>query len=109
MLNQQLAEMKTAQESYKSLAAELDILRMEKNEIVQLKESEIKELKAKLSDIQSENHNSAGKNFIITINHDVRLDGPSWPTSLVPNPLCLDTLIKVYVDDQLSLKTVLTY
>ena len=91
MLKQQLAEMKTAQEGYKSLTAELDILKMEKNEIVQLKESEIKELKAKLSDIQSENHNSAGKDFIITINHVTCLDGPSWPTSLVPSPLCLDS------------------
>ena len=87
--------MKSAQESYKSLAAELDILRMEKNEIVQLKESEIDELKAKLSDNQFKNHNSAGKDFIITINHVTCLDGPSRLTRLVPNPLCLDTLIKV--------------
>ena len=60
ILKQQLEELKTAQGGYESLAAELDILRMEKNEIVQLKESEIKELKAKLSEIQSDNHNSAG-------------------------------------------------
>ena len=87
--------MKTAQEGYESLTAELDILRTEKNEIVQLKESEIKELKAKLSDIQSENHNSAGKDFIITINHVTCFDEPSWPTSPVPIPLFLDTLINV--------------
>ena len=60
MLKQQLAEMKTAQESYKSLTAELDILRMEKNEIVQLKESEIEELKAQLDGIQSEKQTTAG-------------------------------------------------
>ena len=95
MFKQQLEELKTAHEGYESLAAELDILKMEKNEIVQLKDSEIEELKAKLSDNQSDNHNSAGKDFIITINHVTRLDAPSWPTSLVPNPLCLDMLIKV--------------
>ena len=88
MLKQQLAEMKTAQEGYESLAAELDILRMEKNEIVQLKESEIKELKAKLSEIQSDNHNSAGKDFRKTINHVTCLMGQvgrlhSHPTHFV--------------------------
>ena len=53
--------MKTAQESYKSLNAELDILKVEKNEIVQLKDSEIKELKAKLDAIQSEEQKPSGK------------------------------------------------
>ena len=52
--------MKTAQEGYESLTAELDILKMEKNEIVGLKETEIEELKAKLSSVQSENHMPAG-------------------------------------------------
>mgnify|MGYP001802981626 CR=1 FL=1 len=61
LLRQQLEEIKTAQESYKSLTAELDILKMEKNEIVQLKESEIEELKAKLDDIQSEEQKPSGK------------------------------------------------
>ena len=60
MLKQQLEEMKTAQESYKSLAAELDILKMEKNEIIGLKDTEIEELKGKLSSAQSENHIPAG-------------------------------------------------
>ena len=53
--------MKTAQESYKSLNAELDILKVEKNEIVQLKDSEIKELKAKLDAIQYEEQKPSGK------------------------------------------------
>ena len=59
-MKQQLAEMKTAQEGYESLAAELDILKMEKNETIGLKETEIEELKAKLSSVQSENHIPAG-------------------------------------------------
>ena len=53
--------MKTAQEGYESLAAELDILKVEKNEIIGLKETEIEELKAKLSRVQSETHISAGR------------------------------------------------
>ena len=53
--------MKTAQEGYKSLTAELNILKMEKNEIDQLTDSEIKELKAKLDDIQSEEQKPSGK------------------------------------------------
>ena len=53
--------MKTAQEGYESLTAEFDILKMEKNEIVQLKDSEIKELKAKLDAIQSEEQKPSGK------------------------------------------------
>ena len=61
LLRQQLEEMKTAQEGYESLNAELDILKMEKNEIVQLKDSEIKELKAKLDAIQSEEQKPSGK------------------------------------------------
>ena len=60
-MKQQLAEMKTAQEGYESLAAELDILKVEKNEIIGLKETEIEELKAKFSRVQSENHISAGR------------------------------------------------
>ena len=60
-MKQQLAEMKTAQEGYESLAAELDILKMEKNETIGLKETEIEELKAKLSRVQSETHISAGR------------------------------------------------
>ena len=60
LLKQQLEELKTAQEGYESLAAELEVLKMEKNEIVQLKESEIEALKAKLGDIQSENQIPAG-------------------------------------------------
>ena len=59
-MKQQLAEMKTAQEGYESMAAELDILKMEKNEIVSLKDTEIEELKAKLSSVQSESHIPAG-------------------------------------------------
>ena len=61
LLRQQLEEMKTAQEGYKSLTAELDILKMEKNEIVQLKDSKIEELKAKLDDVQSEEQKPSGK------------------------------------------------
>ena len=60
LLKQQLAEMKSAHEGYESLAAELDILKTEKNEIVQLKESEIEALEAKLGDIQSDNQIPAG-------------------------------------------------
>ena len=62
MLKQQLAEMKTAQEGYESLAAELNILKMEKNEIVQLKDVQIEELKSKLQSIKSEDQNLGGKN-----------------------------------------------
>ena len=54
--------MKTAQEGYESLTAELDILKMEKNDIIQLKDSEIEELKTKLNDIQAENGKAAGMN-----------------------------------------------
>ena len=61
LLRQQLEEMKTAQEGYESLNAELDILKMEKNEIVQLKDSKIEELKAKLDDVQSEEQKPSGK------------------------------------------------
>ena len=61
LLRQQLAEMKTAQGGNESLTAELDILRVEKNEIVQLKDSEIDKLKAKLDDIQSEEQKPSGK------------------------------------------------
>ena len=61
LLRQQLAEMKTAQEGYESLTAELDILKMEKNEIVQLKDSKIEELKAELDEIQSEEQKPSGK------------------------------------------------
>ena len=61
-MKQQLAEMKTAQESYKSLTAELDILKMEKNEIVQLKDVQIEELKSKLENIKSEDQYLGGKN-----------------------------------------------
>ena len=60
-MKQQLAEVKTAQEGYESLNAELDILKMEKNGIIQLKDAEIKELKTKLNDIQAENGKAAGK------------------------------------------------
>ena len=60
-MKQQLEELKTAQEGYESLAVELNILKMEKNSIVQLKDAEIKELKTKLNDIQAENGKAAGK------------------------------------------------
>ena len=60
LLKQQLEELKSAHEGYESLAAELDILRMEKNEIVNRKESEIKGLKAKLDGIRSEKQTTAG-------------------------------------------------
>ena len=60
LLKQQLEELKSAHESYESLAAELDILRMEKNEIVNRKKSEIEELKAKLDGFQSEKQTTAG-------------------------------------------------
>ena len=62
MLKQQLAEMKTAQEGYESLAAELDILKIEKNEIIQLKDVQIEELKSKLENIKSEDQHLGGKN-----------------------------------------------
>ena len=45
--------MKTAQEDFESMSAEFDILKMEKNELIQLKETEIGELKAKLKDLES--------------------------------------------------------
>ena len=57
---QQLEELRSAHEGYESLAAELDILRTEKNEIVNRKESEIEELKAQLDGIQSEEQTTAG-------------------------------------------------
>ena len=61
-MKQQLEEMKTAQEDFESMSAEFDILKMEKNELVQLKETEIGELKAKLNDLEAGNGKEAGEN-----------------------------------------------
>ena len=61
-MKQQLEEMKTAQEDFESMSAEFDILKMEKNELVQLKEVEIGELKAKLNDLESGHGKAAGEN-----------------------------------------------
>ena len=54
--------MKTAQEGFESMSAEFDILKIEKNELIQLKETEIGELKAKLNDLESGHGKAAGKN-----------------------------------------------
>ena len=61
-MKQQLEEMKTAQEDFESMSAEFDILKMEKNELIQLKEAEIGELKAKLNDLESGHGKAAGVN-----------------------------------------------
>ena len=62
LLKQQLEEMKTAQDRFESMSAEFDILKMEKNELVQLKEAEIGELKAKLNDLEAGHGKTVGKN-----------------------------------------------
>ena len=54
--------MKTAQEDFESMSAEFDILKMEKNELVLLKEAEIGELQAKLNDLEAGNGKEAGEN-----------------------------------------------
>ena len=61
LLKQQLEEMRDTHEGYTSVCAELEILKLERNEIVQMKEAEIEELKAKLNDILAGSDKSAGK------------------------------------------------
>ena len=61
LLKQQLDEMRDTHDGYKSVCAELEILKLERNEIVQMKEAEIEELKAKLNDILAGKDIPAGK------------------------------------------------
>ena len=53
LLRQQLDEMRKSLEGYESLNTELDMLKMEKNEIVQAKDEEISLLNEKLADMRA--------------------------------------------------------
>ena len=68
-----LEELKALREKLDIASSELDALKMEKNEIVRLKETEIEELRTQLKGIQSEEQKLAGKSL-----HNVNSTGTGY-------------------------------